>query len=96
MPAGFSFKDQNTFGRKNNPYYFFGDKISVTTQPLFEYLKKKINYIDIVSLETIVSDWISNCFNCKNKFYFADDGHWTALTHKKLYLYFKKNLKKIK
>jgi hypothetical protein len=84
IPPGWSFANQNSKGRLDNSYYFFGNEIKVTTAPLTTYLSSKLPGVDFVSLENLLLVWLSDCKHCKDQFYYADDGHWTPLTHYKL------------
>lgn len=91
IPAGWSFSNQNTNGRKNNRHYFFGDESNVTAEPLTKYLASNLQGIEFVSLELLMSEWF-DCIECENNFYFADDGHWTPETHRILADYLSKKL----
>ena len=88
VPAGWAFPYQNTNGRKNNSYYAFSDVLSVTNQPLFDYLSGSFPEEKFISLEEVILPWVSACDNCVDLFYFADDGHWTPHTHNLLHAYF--------
>ena len=88
IPPGWSFKNQNTNGRKNNGSYYFSDDVMVTTEPLTEYIKSKMVNLKLISLERVLMDVMSKCGNCQNEFYFPDDGHWTPRTHELLASYF--------
>ncbi len=92
-PAGWSFPNQNTNGRKNNEYYFFDDNISITTEPLLDFFSNSLPSEKFINLENYFNNWISSCIDCKDQFYFADDGHWTPKTHKLLYNFFLRSLK---
>ena len=88
IPAGWTFVDQATNGRKRASY-FFGDKMTITTEPLFKFFTENLKSVKFVNLEKIFTKWISECINkCQNKFYFSDDGHWTPIAHKYLAQYF--------
>jgi hypothetical protein len=94
IPPGWSFVDQNTNGRKANAYYFFDDKMTVTTEPLLKFFSDSLPAVKFISLELLINKWMSDCENCKNKFYLSDDGHWTPETHKKIAQYFLRSLEK--
>ncbi len=92
IPPGWSFKNQNTIGRKNNEYYFFGDNIKVTTKPMFLYFSSSLPDIKFINLEIMINNWILDCSECKDHLYFSEDGHWTKKMHSLLFDYFSKNL----
>lgn len=92
VPPGWSFPNQNTNGRKNNGHYFFSDNMTITTEPLLTFFESAIPSIDFVNLEGVITKWVEECAECKNQYYFADDGHWTPETHHRLSLYFKESL----
>ena len=84
IPPGWAFVDQNTGGRKGNSYYFFDNMTRVTTDSLTKYLAERLPNIDFISLESLMSNWMLECTNCKDLFYFSDDGHWTPETHRRI------------
>lgn len=92
VPPGWSFANQNTNGRKNNNYYFFDDAMEITTEPLTNYLRTALPNYEFISLEKLIKRKINQCGTCDNLFYFSDDGHWTATTHKLLSDYFSDKL----
>lgn len=93
VPPGWSFTNENTNGRKNNNSYFFDNSISVTTEPLLEYFANSMPSVKFVSLELLISEWVSECDKCLDKYYFSNDGHWTKETHERLSKYFSNTLK---
>ena len=92
IPPGWSFSDQNTNGRKGNNHYFFGNGTKVTTEPLTLFFSSQLPDEEFVSIERLLLNWMDDCIECTNQFYFADDGHWTPETHKRLADYFKFSL----
>jgi len=92
IPPGWSFKNQNTNGRKNNSSYYFSDDLMVTTEPLTEYIMSKVENLKVISLEQVLMDAMGNCEDCQDQYYFPDDGHWTPGTHKLLASYFASRL----
>ena len=58
--------------------------MTLTTEPIFQYFKNRLPHIKFINLEKFFKIWISNCQNCKNKFYFSDDCHWTLFSHQKI------------
>ncbi len=92
IPPGWSFANENTNGRKNNNSYFFNNSMSVTTEPLLEYFANSMPSVKFVSLELLISEWVSECDECIDKYYFSNNGHWTKETHKRLSKYFANTL----
>ena len=88
-PPGWSFPNQNINGRKSEGYYFFGENIAVTTEPLLNFFAESIPSVRFVSLEALIFDWLRNCDECE--YYFSDDGHWTPELHFRLSEYFNKS-----
>ena len=92
IPPGWAFINQNTGGRKGNSYYFFDNMTRVTTEPLSMYLAERLPDIDFISLESLMSNWMIECTNCKDLFYYPDDGHWTPETHRRIADYLEHSL----
>lgn len=88
IPAGWSFPNQNTTGRKNNRHYFFDDAMIVTTEPLTDFFATQHASIKFVSLEKLLAEDLQKCGACANEYYYAIDGHWTPTTHRFLADYF--------
>ena len=92
VPPGWSFKSQNTNGRKKNEHYFFSDLMEITTIPLTNFIEKSLIDIKIINLENIFKEKILDCNNCENLYYLSDDGHWTKEAHRFLADYFKNKI----
>jgi hypothetical protein len=90
VPAGWSFKNQNTNGRIYADNYFFSADTEVTIEPLFNYLADKMPDIELETMETVLLPMLQECTHCQNIMYLADDGHWTPETHAFLADYFHK------
>jgi len=91
IPPGWSFSQQNTNGRKAD-YYSFDDSLIVTTEPLLNFFAHSMPNVNFINLEKLIGGWVDKCGDCKNEFYFSDDGHWTPETHRRLAEYFSKSL----
>ena len=80
--AGWAHRNQNSKGRLANDYGFSAD-ISVTQKGLVDEFEKRFNKTDIIDTEKVIATGISACLqDCKDKFFFTFDGHWTPESHK--------------
>ena len=79
--AGWAHKNQASKGRLADEYGFSAD-ISVTQKGLVNEFEKRFRTSDILDTEKIIAKGISSCpKDCKDKYFFTIDGHWTPETH---------------
>jgi len=91
--AGWAHKNQNSKGRVLKEYGFSAD-ISVTQKGLVDEFKKRFYKSDIFDSEKVIGTALSSCSqDCKDKYFFAVDGHWTPETHKLILSSLKNNVK---
>ncbi len=80
--AGWAHKNQNSKGRLADNYGFPAD-ISITQKGLVDEFEKRFYKSDILYTEKVISSAISSCSqDCRDKYFFAVNGHWTSETHK--------------
>ena len=75
-PAGWSFENENTTGRKNK-WFEINDNISISSHGLIKRIREDV---DIFDLSKILSENKNDVQ--ENFLYFAKDGHWTENSHK--------------
>lgn len=94
ISPGWAFKDQNSIGRLAKEYQF-PNNVEITQQGLINELEKDIINSKLINSEKLIRDQLKNCkIKCKDKFYFAVDGHWTAKTHEVIFNYILETVKK--
>lgn len=80
--AGWAHKNQNSKGRLAGNYGFPAD-ISITQKGLVNEFANRFQNSDILDTEKVIGAAVSSCSqNCRDKYFFAVDGHWTSETHK--------------
>lgn len=93
IPAGWSFKNQNSIGRETKTFKF-PKEVKITSNGLYKYLKNTLENTNIIDLEDLIQKDIDQCNKteqCRDQYYFALDGHWTSKTHKLIANYILKN-----
>ena len=87
IPSPLSLKYQNTGGR-NSQYYKMRDDKILDIAGLRSKLSKDLGdrFVDVSSLfEDILNSKACENKKCTNTFYFMNDGHWTAASHRLIY-----------
>ena len=80
-----AFKHETTIGHAHF-HYRFPNEIEITSLWLVNFINdqtsENVNIIDLEPLfHKYISDQEGQCFECSNKFYFPNDGHWNHYSH---------------
>ena len=85
VSGGWAYKNQNSIGRLSSKYNF-SPEISISQQGLVKEFKSYFPKTEVIDTEKLIKNSLLQCReNCKDKYYFAVDGHWTADTHKLIF-----------
>lgn len=87
VPAGWSFPGENLVGKALH-MYLMSENTVITTEPLVEYMRRKI-HARVISLEDVIKMLKSQY---PGKWYFPKDGHWTSHAHRHLGAWLHENL----